>query len=71
MNLSLLHSKTIKIVWDVLVFAAQKHINTIKNIDMNFNRSPNCTGLLHKQNLMISIDTCNTLKYDTDAHLYL
>ena len=34
--------KTIEIVW---VFAAQEHIDTIKNNDINYNRSPNGIGL--------------------------
>ena len=55
-----LDPKTIKIVW---VLAAQEHIHTIKNNDMNFNRSPNgiqAPGCGSHQILIISIRTCYT-----------
>ena len=39
---AILYPKTIKIIF---VFAAHKHIHTIKNNDMHFNRNQNGTGL--------------------------
>ena len=51
----ILDPKTIKIVW---VLTAHSYIHTIKNYDMNFNRSPNDTQLQPPAN---SDNTCNTL----------